>query len=119
MSRAELYLASQAQRARVRAVLEQCVGPENAKHIKELARLAGVKERFLRNAYADFDGVEFVLGHGVNGLYLCSSPDEAESMSRELESRAAEEFARARRRRAFVWPSDVKQLGFSELLRSA
>lgn len=72
---------------------------------------------FARTAYADFDGVEFVLGHCADGLYVASSPDEAEGMTRELEGRAADELARAKRRRSFDWKREAKQLDLFEPMR--
>ena len=111
MSRADLYLASQQQRARVRAVLERLQGPENARHIKEIAHLAQVEERFCRNAYADFDGEAFVLSKCADGLYVSRDEAEADALSAELLSKLRAIAARLRARKAF-WKrqSEIKQI---------
>lgn len=117
-TRAELFVASQQQRQRVKAVLASCVGPERALHIAEIARRAGVEERFCRNAYADFDGSEFVIAKCDRGLFVARTPEEAASFDAEHDAKLRTYWKRRRARRLW-WKrqSQVTQLGFSDLMQ--
>lgn len=113
-----VYRATPKHHERVVEALESCAGPGNARHIAEIAALAGMPslsgQRLVRAAYADLDGDAFVLGRvegWEGGLFVATTREEAASLDRELRTKALSLLKRLRARRAY-WKrqSEIKQL---------
>ena len=109
---ATLYRATPKQRARV-AKLIPGLGSENARHFKDLARMAGVSERHLRDSYALLDGDEFCIAKNADGLFAARDEAEAAEMTAELVSKWLSLGRRIRKRRR--WAKRQSQITQMEL----
>lgn len=100
--------------AAVTSALAQCLGPERARTVEEIARATRIASRTVRAALSDADGAVGVLAYTEGGgCYIASMAEEAEGYTRKLEAqigtmqrriaRRQEATRRLPRRQAQLW----------------